>query len=153
MPWVTQGRTLGGTLGKGLAPVSLCPERGRCGESLALCLQTLFSFIFFISFFFFSIYILREAGQLWRSEDDLHQSGLPYHMDWMQVSRLGHKGLYHISQIADLSVYKLLKGPHFRVSWPPPSCQLQDKRACTGSSLLEALAPASLHAAPPTPAL
>lgn len=105
------------------------------------------------SLILFSIHILREAGQLWRSEDGLHQSGLPYHMDWMQVSRLGHKGLYHISQIADLSVYKLLKGPHFRVSWPPPSCQLQDKRACTGSSLLEALAPASLHAAPPTPAL
>lgn len=107
----------------------------------------------FSSLFLFSIYFLREAGQSWRSEDDLHQSGLSYHVELMRVSRLGHKGLYHISQIADLSVYKLLKGPHFHVSWPPPPCQLQDKHACAGSSLLEALAPASLHVAPPTPAL
>lgn len=56
MPWVTQGRTLGGTLGKGLAPVSLCPERGRCGESLVLCLQTLFLFLYLFYFFFFHLF-------------------------------------------------------------------------------------------------
>lgn len=63
VPWMTQGRTLGGTLGKGLAPVSLCPERGRCGESLALCFQTLFFFLYLFYLFFPFIFCERQDSR------------------------------------------------------------------------------------------